>query len=124
MVAVSARSGTSSAVGPSSTLPYTVGATSTPLVRAVGTGSRMADSSGRASLSNTISSPRRGVIVNASPPSSRSIRSACSPAALISQRQRSGPRAVRTSCCSGPGSTSSTWVCSSSRTPAWTASVA
>ena len=91
MVAASARSVTSCAVGPSSTFPYTVGATSTPLVRAVGTGSRIERSSGRASLSNTMSSPRRGVIVNPPPPNIASIRSLPSPAALTTHRQRTRP---------------------------------
>jgi hypothetical protein len=94
VVAVSDRSETSSAVGPSSTFPYTVGATSTPLVRAVGTGSRIDPSSVRASLSNTISSPRRGWIVNPPPPNIRSTVSLPSPAALTTHRARSGPRVV------------------------------
>ena len=97
MVATSDRSRTSCAVGPSSTFPHPVGATSTPLVRAVGTGSRIERSSGRASLSNTMSSPRRGVTANPPPPNIASIRSLPSPAALTTQRQRTGPRAVASS---------------------------
>src|SRR6476620_11144792 len=58
---VAVLSAMSSAVGPSMTLPNTVGAMSTPLVVAVGTARRMWRTSGRASLSKTISWPRRGV---------------------------------------------------------------
>ena len=88
VVAVSVRSSRSSAVGPSSTFPQVVGETSTPLVRAVGTGSRMRVRSRRASLSNTMSWPRRGVTVKSRWPSSPSMRSAPRPAALTSQRAR------------------------------------
>ena len=79
---VSSLRSTSSAVGPSITLPNTVGAISTPLVIFVGTASTMCSTSGRASLSNTISSPRRGVTVKRSWPSMRSISSERSPAAF------------------------------------------
>ena len=96
-MATSQRSGTSSAVGPSSTFPYTVGATSTPLVRAVGTGSRIDRSSVLASLSNTMSSPRRGRMVNPPPPNIRSTVSLPSPAAFTTHRHRSGPRVVASS---------------------------
>ncbi len=73
---------TSSAVGPSTTLPKTVGVTSTPLVVFVGTARIIRPTSGRASLSKTISSPRRGVTVKRSWPNRRSISSLRSPAAL------------------------------------------
>ncbi len=63
---MSALSGTSSAVGPTITLPNTVGDTSTPFDTAVGTASTMWRTSGRVSLSKTISSPRRGVTVKRS----------------------------------------------------------
>src|SRR6185437_13049432 len=105
VVATSPGSGTSSAVGPSSTFPYTVGATSTPLVRAVGTGSRIEDSSGRASLSKTISSPRRGQIVNRSPPIIASTASLYSPAAFTTQPQRSAPAGLTTSHSASSGPT-------------------
>ena len=114
----------SSAVGPSSTLPYTVGATSTPLVAAVGTGSRIEPSSGRASLSKTMSSPRRGRIVKPPPPSIASMRSPPSPAALTSQRQRTVPRVVARACPPASLRTPVTRRPSSSRAPARTASVA
>ena len=68
---VAVLSSMSSAVGPSITFPNTVGATSTPLVCDVGTGSTVRLSSGLANLSNTINSPRRGRIVNPSRPSER-----------------------------------------------------
>ena len=71
VVAVSSGSSMSSAVGPSRTLPYTVGATSTPFVRCVGTGNTIDDTSGRASLSKTMSWPRRGAMVNSSWPNQR-----------------------------------------------------
>ena len=61
-------------------------ATSTPFVVAVGTGSMMWRTSGRASLSKTISSPRRGVTVKRSWPKSQSISSAWRPAAFTTQR--------------------------------------
>jgi hypothetical protein len=51
VVCVAVLSARSSAVGPTSTFPKTVGATSTPLVRGVGTGSRMREMSRLASLS-------------------------------------------------------------------------
>ena len=50
VVAVSVLSSTSSAVGPSSTLPNTVGLTSTPLVVLVGTGSSTCDRAGAREL--------------------------------------------------------------------------
>ena len=90
----SSRSWVSWAVGPSITFPNTVGAISTPLVVAVGTGSSTCETSGRLSLSKTISSPRRGVIVNPSRPAIRCTVSECRPAALTTQRASSTPRAV------------------------------
>ena len=124
MVATSAGSGTSSAVGPSSRLPYTVGATSTPLVLAVGTGSRISDSSGLASLSNTISSPRRGRMVNRSPPIIASTASLYSPAAFTTQRQRTTPVSVTTWCSTAPARIPVTRLRSRSRAPAASACVA
>ena len=124
VVATSPRSGTSSAVGPSSTLPYTVGATSTPLLLAVGTGSRISDSSGRASLSNTISSPRRGQMVNLSPPIIASMTSLFSPAAFTTQRQRTTPVLVTTWCSEAPDRIPVTRLRSRSRAPAASAWVA
>ena len=85
VVAVSARPSMSSAVGPKSTLPYTVGATNTPFVRSVGTGSTMEDTSPRASLSKTMSWPRRGAMVNSSWPKRRLRTSAPRPPALTTQ---------------------------------------
>ncbi len=90
----SSLSSTSSAVGPSITFPKTVGAISTPFVVAVGTGSRMCETSGRLSLSKTISSPRRGVIVNPPSPAMRWTSSEYRPAALTTQRALSPPREV------------------------------
>jgi hypothetical protein len=124
VVAVSRRSPTSSDVGPSSTFPYTVGATSTPLVRAVGTGSRIEPTRERASLSNTISSPRRGVIVNPSPPSIRSTRSLSRPAAFTTHRLRTSPAEVDSRCSPSCARTPVTRVRSRSPAPAASASVA
>src|SRR4051794_5665515 len=80
----------SSAVGPSITLPKTVGAISTPFVVGVGTASRMWRTSGRASLSKTMSSPRRGVTVKPPKPAIRWTSSLRRPAALTMKRARSG----------------------------------
>jgi len=101
-----------------------VGATSTPLVRAVGTGSRIEDSSGRASLSNTMSSPRRGQMVNSPPPIIASIVSLCSPAAFTTQRQRTTPVPVTTWCSAVPVRIPVTRLRSRSRAPAASACVA
>ena len=67
-------------------MPNTVGAISTPLVIFVGTARITCSTSGRESLSNTISSPRRGVTVNPSCPSMRSSSSERRPAALTRKR--------------------------------------
>ena len=91
MESVSSLRSTSSAVGPSITFPNTVGAISTPFVTFVGTASTMCRTSGRASLSNTISSPRRGVTVKPSCPSIRSSSSERSPAAFTSRPAVSSP---------------------------------
>ena len=102
-----------------------VGATSTPFVVPVGIGRMIADTRWRASLSKTISWPRRGVTVNSSWPSMRSTTSLCRPAALISQRARITP-AVVDNVCRPSSSVATAWtvVFSISRTPAVTASVA
>ena len=86
----------SSAVGPSITLPNTVGAISTPFVILVGTASTTCETSGRESLSNTISSPRRGVTVKPSCPSIRSSSSERSPAAFTKKRVRHSRPPART----------------------------
>ena len=54
----------------------------------------MEDTSGRASLSKTMSWPRRGAMVNSSWPKRRLRRSAPSPAALTTQSARIGPSEV------------------------------
>ena len=106
---VAVRSSMSSAVGPNITLPNTVGATSTPLVSAVGTGRMVRPSSGRASLSNTMSSPRRGRTVKPSNPKRRWSSSPYSPAALTTNRVRtSSPSPVRSTVSSAPTSHSVT----------------
>ena len=95
------------------------------MVRAVGTGSKIDRSSVLASLSNTMSSPRRGRMVNPPPPNILSTVSLPSPAAFTTHRQRSGPRVVASSHVPSPAAaTPVTWVDSESLTPAATASVA
>ena len=121
---VAARSSTSSAVGPSSTLPNTVGATSTPFVVAVGTGSSTWRSSGRASSSNTISSPRRGRMVKESWPNSRCTTSPASPAAFTTNAARTTPAGVVSSCPWSPAATAVTGARRHSAVPLATASVA
>ncbi len=85
-------------------------------------------SSGRASLSNTISSPLRGRIVKPPPPNIRSTSSLASPAALTANRQRTGsaPGATASSNPSPPPSSDTpvTRVPSRRSTPARTASIA
>ena len=93
-------------------------------MRAVGTGNRIDRSSVLASLSNTMSSPRRGRMVNPPPPNIASTVSLPSPAAFTTHRHRSGPRVVASSCRSPAATTPVTWVDSRSLTPAATASVA
>ncbi len=88
------------------------------MVRAVGTGSRIDRSSGRASLSNTISSPRLGWIVNPSPPNIRSMTSLYRPAAFTTQRQRTTPVLVITWCSAAPVRTPVTWLRNRNRAPA------
>ncbi len=87
---------TSTALGPSITLPWMVRVTRIPLLTGVGQGKRTVRTASAAALSRTKYSPLRGVMVKPSSPAACIRSSAHRPAAMTTQRERTTPRSVMT----------------------------